>query len=67
MSELDLIARARLHVERLQPSLKPGQSIYVAREAHAALFRWPNDAYLTGFDKAQDGFAFGGHPVKAAP
>lgn len=41
--ELDVIARARLHAERMGAALKPGQALYVSRDTIDTMNRWPHD------------------------
>lgn len=48
-------------------SLKPGQAIHLHGDAASALFAWPDDASLCGFERTHEGFAFRGHPVRRAP
>lgn len=67
MRDLDVIGRARLHAERMAGSLKPGQAIHLHGDAASALFAWPDEASLCGFERTHEGFAFRGHPVRRAP
>lgn len=66
MAELDAIGRAFLDVRRIAGTVAPGATLYVTRLQLACMTKWPRDANLTGFTLTDDGFAFDGHPVKAA-
>lgn len=63
--ELDVIARARLHAERIGAALKPGQSIYVSRDTLDTMNRWPEDTRGVGFTGTDAGWAWRGHSIKA--
>lgn len=65
--ELDVIARARLHAERMAAALKPGQALYLARDVVDTMNRWPRDARGVGFTGRDDGWYWQGTPIKAAP
>ncbi len=64
--DLDLIARARLRCDRAD-QLPVDATLYVRREELEALFRWPDDASLSGFQRTHEGFAFRGRAIRGTP
>lgn len=64
--ELDVIARARLHAERMGAALKPGQALYVSRDTIDTMNRWPHDTRGVGFTGRDDGWYWQGAAIRGS-